>query len=214
MKKAENAGAHFAGNARVVTPADTQTPITSVVTYNRLNERSRLCEVKIYERPGSATTVDFAENSQRYTIDFCFGTPEDPAYPEGTVVALLRSKQPRNLSEYPGPTGESYLTLEAAGSLPPELADLKLPNRGPYRILAFATQGSLPQPASSGDGQVTEAGVGGKASWWFGPQRVEVQTSIVLRNGQPREVKWYLVGVTSTQVSTDTRWRIEKVELL
>ena len=205
--------AHFAGNARLVAPADTQTPITSVVTYNRLNERSRLCEVKFYERPGSAAAIDFAENPQRYTIDFCFGTPEDPAYPEGVVVALLQGKQPTSTTDLPGPTGASYLTTEAANSLPTELADLKLPNRQPFRILAFATQGSVPQSALSGDSQVTPGSNGGKASWWFGPQRVEVQTSIVLRNGQPREVRWQLVGVTSTQVSTDTRWRVEKVEL-
>jgi hypothetical protein len=206
--------AHFIGNARVVASMDPQVPITNVITYNRLNERSRLCEVKVYERPGGATTTDFVENSQRYTIDFCYGTPEDAAYPEGVVIALLQGKQPPHTTDRLSPTGASYLTAGAISSLPPELADLKLPDHKPYRILAFATQGTLAQlPTSPGDGQVTQSGGGGKPGWWFGPERLEVQTSIILRSGQQREVNWRLVGVTSTQVSTDTRWRVEKVEV-
>ncbi len=43
-------GQHFVGNARVV-PSDMAAPITAVTTYNRLNDRSLLCEVRHYARP-------------------------------------------------------------------------------------------------------------------------------------------------------------------
>ena len=99
--------AHFVGNARVVFPAPPG-PITEVTTYNRLNDRSAVCDVQYYSRsPAStkdraaASEVQFTRQDAAQTIDFCFGPPNDPAYPEGVVAALLRGNSPKDAGEQP-----------------------------------------------------------------------------------------------------------------
>ncbi len=136
-------GAHFVGNARVVFSSPTG-PITEVTTYNRLNDRSAVCDVEYYSRSPAATKdglppkVEFTRHDAAQTIDFCFGPPNDPAYPEGVVVALLRGNRPQDKEGNPSPTGATYLTLNAV--LPPELAGLA--DRSPLRK-------SIPSPGSS-----------------------------------------------------------------
>ncbi len=100
-------GLHFVGNARVETtpPSEAQGLITWVTTYNRLNDRSLLCEVRGYRLPSvdqrSLEFTNFTEVADQYTMDFCFDAPADPAYPEGVVVALLRGQKPTDAGETP-----------------------------------------------------------------------------------------------------------------
>jgi len=108
--------AHFVGDTRLQAygpnrSTQTTAPVVDVTTYNALNQRSLLCSVQHYMRgydPQNPTVMppglEFAEVKTDYTIDFCYGPPKDPAYPEGVVVALLRGQNPDTNT----PTGISY----------------------------------------------------------------------------------------------------------
>ena len=104
-EKVGYSGVHYTGNAQIqITPANSGAVI-GFTTYDRLDDRSALCEVQPYLRYPPAgmswetispedTPLDFTALESDFTIDFCFGMPLDPYYPEGVVVALLRGGSP------------------------------------------------------------------------------------------------------------------------
>ncbi len=207
-------GSHFVGNARIEA-GDGTVPITQTLTYNRLNDRSALCVVQRYTRPPSSNKdappgIAFTEDSAAYTIDFCFGAPDDPAYPEGAVVALLRGKSPKGQKDSPSPTGETYLTANASLS---GLERLKGASPKPLRILSVTTEGSL-APASDYGAQCTPAELSASVTgvWWCGRERAKVYTEIIL-DDQHRVATWHLLSIANDRVNADVHWRIERVDL-
>ena len=108
--------AHFQGDTRLQAygpgrSTQPTAPVVDVYTYNTLNQRSLLCSVQHYTRgydPQNPTVMppglEFVEVKTDYTIDFCYGPPKDPAYPDGVVVALLRGQNPDAIT----PSGPSY----------------------------------------------------------------------------------------------------------
>lgn len=87
--------AHFVGNAGLLFGPDGRAEdalIGQVTSYNRLNDRSRLCEKVLHTRQG--TELRFAATQPG--IVFCplaagaaEGVPDQPTYPEAVVVAWL-----------------------------------------------------------------------------------------------------------------------------
>lgn len=87
--------AHFVGNAGVVLGPTGRTDdalVGDVLTYNRLNDRSRLCEKVLHSRVG--TELRFTTTQPG--IVFCplsaavtEGTPDHPTYPEAVVMTWL-----------------------------------------------------------------------------------------------------------------------------
>ncbi|GEM_PF-820687 len=222
-------GWHVLGNARVVAydAADAvssgQTPVINVYAYNQLGHRSLLCAVRHYQRtkptdkedlpPG----LDFAEVKEDYTLDFCYGAPKDPAYPEGVVVALLRGQRPPAGT----PTGESYLMETARNALPAGLAELATVKKDrPIRILSVSAPGTLGWYPPQGS-RFTWTPAGGTPGptpqvWWINYEPpTTVETEIVLNDntGQIRRVVWTLVSMASEKANADTIWRISRVEL-
>jgi hypothetical protein len=204
-------GVHFAGNARV-TSAESAQFITEVTTYNRLNDRSALCDVQVFSVPTRAgaipSPIEASEKKDARTIDFCFGAPQDPAYPEGVVVALLRGQSPNDDT----PTGASFLTSDA--SIPTEIVGLKGSPRTSYRIVAISHPGTLaPHPGPGKPWRwtppVTPAAE--QQTWWRGRERAEVTAEIIL-NGAARQIAWHLASIANERVNTDVRWRVERVE--
>ncbi len=211
------AGLHFVGNARIAVDlgAGAGQPIQRVTTFNRLdNHRSLLCEVRQFSRQSSgANALDFAEESDAYTIDFCFNAPDDPEYPEGVVVALLRGNRPANPANMPGLIGKDYLL--GGTSLPGEMGD---PAQKPIRILSVTNQGTVAVHPEQGylcpESQVgTAATKTPETTWWCGREQAEVITEIVL-SGQTRRALWRLISVANEQVNTDIHWRVAAVALL
>jgi hypothetical protein len=94
---------HFIGNAGVLLapsgPAENAL-VGEVVTFNRLNDRSRLCEKVVHTRQGSE--LRFAATQP--AIVFCpltpdvTGVPDQPTYPEAVVMAWLLGGQPDSLA--------------------------------------------------------------------------------------------------------------------
>jgi hypothetical protein len=210
--------AHFTGNARLVAdvPSDGSKPLGHVTTYDRLNNhRSLLCEVKGFDRQGGPPNLSFVENPSAYTIDFCFDAPDDPYYPEGVVVALLRGNRPKNTQNMPAPINESFLMADA--TLPDELGD---PSKSPVRILSVVNQGtveSLPDQGQPCPNQSLAVPSGGTSStdksiWWCGREQAEVITE-VMASGQTLSVAWRLISVANDQVNADTHWRVNEVAL-
>lgn len=210
--------AHFVGNARIEV-SDISRPIIDVTTYNRLNDRSALCAAQEYRRTGPTgqeylpPDLQFNPEEASYTIDFCFGYPDDPAYPEGVVIALLRGHNPSNAGSRATPTGGSFLSDQV--SLPTELATLRDSNRQPYRITALSNTGSIaPYPAP---GRRVEVPPSSPATsepevWWWGEERAQVVTDIII-NGTPRSVLWSLSTLASERRNADVHWRIVDVEV-
>ena len=141
--------AYFQGDTRLQAygPNGSTQPtayVVDVYTYDTLNQRSLLCSVQHYRRgydPQNPTVMppglEFVEVKDDYTIDFCYGPPTDPAYPDGVVMALLRGQNP----SAPSPTGASYFMPDAI--VPPELQPLKSSPRAPIRTLSISAPGSL-----------------------------------------------------------------------
>jgi hypothetical protein len=205
--------AHFVGNARIAADlsTDNSKPLSQITTFDRLdNHRSLLCEVKHFVRQGEAADLSFPEDPNAYTIDFCFNAPDDPYYPEGVVVAMLRGNTPENTQNMPEPMGKTYLM--AGVTLPPELGN---PSESPVRILSVVNQGAVETRAEQGK-PCPEQSTPTQSStiWWCGSEEAEVLTEVVLGQGQTQRVLWKLISVANDQINADTHWRISEIRLL
>jgi hypothetical protein len=147
-----------------------------------------------------------------YTIDFCFGPPDDPVYPEGVVVALLRGHSPKGKDNNPSPTGETYLTPGASASLPPELARLREATPAKQRILSVTNEGTLAPYPDNGSQCTSEQVTNTTEVWWCGRERATVITEIVLEDDQRRVVTWSLLSIANERVNADVHWRIGSAE--
>ena len=214
--------AYFQGSARVQAYAaghvvDATKPTVEVLVYNQLNQRSRLCSVQRYQRyydtnnkdqlpPG----LDFAEIKTDFTIDFCYGSPKDPAYPEGVVMALLRGQNPETNT----PTGVSFFISGAI--VPAELGGLTNAQRVPVRVLSVGSPGSLGLSPAQGTQFLysdTRTPSPTPQVWWQSADTVPVDTEIVMPDGQTRQVRWSLVSMANERANGDLHWRITQVEL-
>ena len=202
--------ANFVGNARLeTTPDPSQSQqITLVRTYNRLNDRSQLCELREYPRT-PPNTLNFPVDTNRSSIAFCFDAPQDPSYPEGVVMALLRGANPNSDGKNPTPTGNSYLTQSAANTLPPELNMLKDPARQPLRAVELQNPATL--RAYPVAGKVVSDTLTNQY-WVWGEEQIAVTTTVVL-NGSNRNVAWDLVSLANQVKAADVHWRIDRVTL-
>ena len=197
------------------------TAAVGVFAYNQLNQRSLLCAVRHYRRTPPATKtdlppgLDFKEIKEDYTLDFCYGAPKDPAYPEGIVMALLRGQNPAAVT----PTGGSYLTKDALDALPPELSELKSADRKAIRTLSVSAPGTLgwyPPPGNRFTWTPTGTPSPTPQTWWLNSEPpTVVETEIVLNDGtgQTRQARWTLVSMANEKANADTLWRISRVEL-
>lgn len=196
-------GSLFIGNARIDAdiPTEPDQFVTRVTTYNQLNDRSLLCQAMTYARTGPEQL--FFVDPGTTTLDFCYGAPPDPTYPEGTVAALLRGKTPpKATEEAPMPPVESYLLPGV--TLPPGLTP-------PVSILAIINTASAAPVPGGGHSCIPEYGNAGEG-WWCG-QLAAVVMSEVPVNGVVREVAWNMMSVSIKDVVDEVRWRISNVEL-
>jgi len=216
-EKVGYAGVHFTGDARIQIAPHDSSAVTGFTTYDRLNDRSALCAAQPYVRPVPEggdplnTPLEFRAQGLNFTIDFCYGMPADPYYPEGVVVALLRGGNPPATTT---PTGDSFLTAAGKESLPDLLSALKQPDQEPvFPILAITNPGTLgvaPEQGYPCPGMTTPAPGG---NWWCAREQVRVITDILV-GGQPRQVVWTLITVANELVVDDVHWRVNHVEML
>jgi hypothetical protein len=201
---------HFVGNARIeVTPDPSLSqPTTAVRTYNRLNDRSQLCELHDYKRT-TTDILNFVEDPNRVTIGFCFDAPLDPAYPEGAVLAELRGANPNDGGNNATPTGNSFLAQAATNSLPAELNRLKDPKRDGFRVLSVENPAALTAYPSAG---TVISDTLTNQYWVWSQERVAITTTVVLESGT-RSVAWEVVSVANELKAADIHWRIERVSL-
>jgi len=216
--------AYFQGDTRLLAygPKGSTQPTSYVVdvyTYDTLNQRSLLCSVQHYTRgydPQNPTVMppglEFVEVKDDYTIDFCYGPPTDPAYPDGVVMALLRGQNPPDNT----PSGLSYFMPYA--TVAPELQGLKSTQRSAVRTISVSAPGSLglypPQGMLSISTPTAKNGTPQPTPqvWWTSSNTAPVDTEIVV-NGQVRQARWTLVSIANEQATSDTHWRITQVEL-
>jgi hypothetical protein len=212
-------GKHFTGSARVDPPpgpANTPQTITSVITYDTFNDRSALCAKHYWQRNGGPqpppATLDFTEDTASYTIDFCFATPDDPAHPEGVVVALLRNP---TLPPANNPIGNGYfLDSDARSAIPDDLAPLKTQGGwSPYRIITVRHKGTIADVPEQGEVIGNPQATGGGGRWWRNnPNELAVEyATLVLPDGREEDFTFYLASVADEQVVTDVRWRVVRV---
>jgi hypothetical protein len=196
-------GSLLIGNARIATtiPTDPKQFITDVTTDNLLNDRSLLCQSTGYTRAGPV--AEFYTVPGSTTLDFCYGAPGEPTYPEGAVAALLRNNEPRAANdETKMPPGNSFLLPGV--SLPAGLVP-------PVSILAITNTASAAPVPGGGHLCTLEYSSGGEG-WWCG-QLAAVVTSEVPVNGVVREVAWNMISVSQKNVVAEVHWRISNVEL-
>ncbi len=193
-------------------------PVMDVFTFNQLNLRSQLCSVRHYARTSGRDSdvlppeLEFEEQVDDATIDFCYGAPKDPAYPEGVVVALLRGQNPNDKDT---PTGASYFMSDATASpgLEELLAELKKSPRTPFRVLSMDVPGSLGQYPPEGIGwNPPGAPTATPPDWWQSSDTAPVDAEIVWDN-QTVQVRFTLISIANEKANTDLRWRITRIEL-
>ncbi len=200
-------GEHFAGNARVESDVQPEggSQIARVTTYNRLlNHRSLLCDVDSYTRP-NMELVRFIPDPAQKTIDFCFGAPDDPVYPEGVVVALLRGQNPSDRVS-------SHYVLDNA-FVAPDLAVLRKAERAPINLVSVGNPPSV-EPEQARGAWCSADQIKGVAqdSLWCGRERVRVETRIVL-DGVVRQAVWILISIAADLPDAELHWRVDEVEL-
>ena len=196
-------GSLFIGNARVdaAIPTETDKFVTQVTTYNLMNDRSLLCQAVTYNRPGPQQGFLVIPGST--TLDFCYGAPGEPTYPEGAVAALLKGHVPRATNDKTQmPPGNSFLLPNV--SLPSGLVP-------PVSILAVTNTASAAPAPSGGHSCTTEYG-NAWADWWCG-QLEAIVTSEAPVNGVVREITWKMMSVSLKDVVGEMHWRIADVEL-
>jgi len=205
-KAAGYRGEHFAGNARVAWEVDpnVENRIRRVTTYNRLlNHRSLLCDVDGYWRPNPDLVV-FIPDAAEETIDFCFGVPDEPVYPEGVVVALLRGD-----TRFGSPS--RYLLYGAI--LAPELALLRASDREAVNIVSVGNPAGIEPDQARGAWCTPEQIEGaGPTEFWCGRERVRIETRIVL-GGAVRTAEWSLISVARDVPGAELIWRVDRVDL-
>ena len=198
--------AHFPGDARVEATTAASGQITRVVTYNRLqNHRSVLCEVAGNVRP-NMDVVTFIPDASLQTIDFCFSPPDDPVYPEGVVVAVLRSApQPTN------PQSPRYILSNA--QIDPELQSLSDPKHDPLNIIALGNPSSVISVPKRGAPCTSEQiSTAGSDQLWCDRQRARIETRIML-DGVPRDAVWIIMSVEPNVSNATLYWRVSQIEL-
>lgn len=198
--------AHFPGDARVNWTTTKQGQVNGATTYNRLqNHRSVLCEVGGFLRP-DLNSLNFIPNAAVQTIDFCYGAPNDPVYPEGVVVAVLRAGPP------PTTAGLTSYFLDDA-IVPSELEFLTKPVHDAVNVVALGNPSSVtPVPVRGAPCTTDQIATADKDQFWCGREHVRVETRIIL-NGAPRDVVWILISVVPTTPNAELYWRISEVEL-
>ena len=206
-------GVHFIGDAHVDAPDIKQeraSRVTKVTTYNRLaNHRSVLCEVKVFERRGEPAALNFEPNPDQFSIDFCFGRPKDPVYPEAVLVALLRGGVP---PKDQSPTGEDFRTGNAVVSSA-LLERLKTADRDPVQILSLTTQGAvIHDPGQATDCSAEKLQAPGQEKWWCSREQAYV-AAVIRLNGEPRRVTARLISITNEKVTANVRWRVTELNL-
>lgn len=215
-------GVHFVGNAHVDAPdmvdPTKPKPIAEVFTYNRLaNHRSVLCEVRHFKRDGALADLRFPEVPNDFTIDFCFGTPQDPAYPEAALIALLRGATPPAEGS---PTGPTFLTKDA--EVDGRLKALIEQNKA-VRILSVTNQGTIaPNPAAGRPcppeavAFPTPPPTDDRAdNWWCAGEEAYAEAEIMLpgSNAIYRAVA-RLISIANEQVTADVHWRVVSLQLV
>lgn len=198
--------AHFPGDGRVESTTTTTGQVDSATTYNRLkNHRSILCDVQGYVRP-NLDVITFIPNAAIQTIDFCFGPPNEPFYPEGVVVAVLRAAPPPTTVDSP-----SYILDNA--QIPAELEFLRDPARKPVSILTLGNPSSVTTlPALGAPCTTDQISTADKNALWCGRDRVRIETRMML-DGTARDAVWILISVIPNTPNADLYWRVEQVEL-
>ena len=198
--------AHFPGDARVETTTTTQGQIERAVTYNRLqNHRSVLCDVRANIRP-DLNVVTFIPDASLQTIDFCFGPPDDPVYPEGVAVAVLRSApQPTNAQS------PRYILDNA--QIAPELQFLSDPKHAPVNIVALGNPSSvISVPVRGAPCTAEQISTAGSDQLWCDRQRARIETRIML-DGVPRDAVWIMMSVEPNVSNATLYWRVSQIEL-
>lgn len=197
---------HYAGDARLESGVADNGQVNRIVTYNRLlNHRSILCEAVGYTRP-NLNVLKFIPDAEIQTIAFCFGTPEEPVYPEGVVVAVLRGA---SLT----PTAESPRFLLDNAVIAPALAVLKDAGRRPINITLLGNPSSVaPEPTRGHYCTVDDINTADKNALWCGRERVRIETQVML-DRQPQRLIWILVSVAPNRPNADLYWRVAEVEL-
>ncbi len=198
--------AHFPGDARVNWTTGAEGKVNGATTYNRLqNHRSVLCDVQAFLRP-DLSVLTFIPNAAVQTIDFCFGAPNDPVYPEGVVVAVLRGAPPPTTTGLP-----SYFLDDAI--VPAELQFLTDPVHEAVNIVALGNPSSVtPVPVRGAPCTTDQIRTADKDQFWCGRESVRVETRMIL-NGVPRDAVWILESVVPTTPNAGLYWRISEVEL-
>ena len=174
---------HFVGNGGIVLSPDDRSDgslVREVLTFNKLNDRSRFCERIRFVRQGDADR--FAEELP--SINFCPQapnatptTPGQPTYPEAVVLAWIWGDRPASLA----------LNDDAN-----DVLNNQIPNPV-LRVVHVQYEGAVPVLRErEPDGVVSE---------------IVVQT--VLQSAAGLETyKWLLYELRASEEEQTTRWRI------
>jgi hypothetical protein len=178
--------AHFIGNAGLqVLPEDrTNNPLVDkVVAFNRLNDRSRLCERVEYTRQGSSLSFAATPPSILFcplTADARAGVPDVPTYPEAVVMAWLLGT---------GQEQQEKLVLSGQN------AEIEQAIDGDLRRVIHIQYPGTATPVNRGD-FVSE---------------ITVQTVLETTAGQ-QTIQWLLVELRPTAEEKTSRWRIASAQ--
>ncbi len=194
---------HFYGDGGVSFDSPSSGPISRVVEKTRLNDRSMLSKRAEYVREGDGYKLSAT------SLDFTYGIPAAPYYPEGAVVAyyLLRNSGQLDLADNLLVPEVSRVSLQSSMALP----------GGPEAVPSseFTVPPSdeqvLPLSVSySGEASVAEAAALGGTPGALPAERLFTAdvTIDVLENGQQVSRVWRVVNLPQPGQNGEPGWRL------
>jgi len=191
------------GGIEVDAPVDKSGPIMRAAVKQRTNDRSLLSKSVVYRRQGQS----YQEQKNEYGLDFTYGIPDNPFYPEATVLAyqqlmnkgqwdkaqsLLLSDQDRQQLQSSPLTAESASPVKELKS-----GGLSVP---PYNGTVYV-KGLAYDPQS----QEIRSQV---APGFLYNTTVVTVTASVLSEGIPSTQTWQLINAQTGSCKGTVCWRI------
>ncbi len=185
------------GGIEVVRPGDgDRGQIEEVIVKEKLHQRSQICQKTVYRRK-RAEVPDY-EKISGPIMDFTYGIPSRPFYPEAAVLAY-------------------YLSLAGGGGSPDDYTTGQ--GKIAAQDLAKAELGSVRQARSNAvisltfddvilEDNISVYGTGaapGEASF------VARVTASVIMDTVPVEVTWQVVNVSSGKLNEEVTWKLNRI---
>lgn len=191
--------AHFHGDGGVTAARpreDDGGPIEAVTVKEKKHDRSQMCQKTVYRRKKGAFTY---EKVQGPVLDFTYGPPSQPFYPEAVVLAYY-------LALAGGGSPDGYTTDQGQVAAQ-NLAEAEFGSEAGARVNAVV---GLTYPGAISKENIDvydNEAAPGEVSY---VEYVDVTIDVIM-GGIPMEITWRLINVSSGKLNEEVTWKLDSI---